>query len=102
MVRLNWSKLYARHLSSVGLIVPPCVTTTQTLDVTVSIPHRNTMLVRVERFITVEWIIRHYTLFLCQNGVLNPAILAHLVRMFACLEWVSWCEIHGDGFTGHI
>lgn len=64
-----------------------CVTTTQALDVTVLMPQRNTMLVCVEeRLVVVERITRHYTLFLCQNGVLNQAILAHLVGMFVYFE----------------
>lgn len=51
-------------------------------------PHRNTMLVHVEKqIVTAERIARHYTLFLCQNGVLNQAILAHLAGMFAYFEW---------------
>lgn len=47
-------------------------------------PRRNTKLVRVEkRYVTVERIARHYTLFLCQNGVLNQAIVARLFGMCA-------------------
>ena len=45
-------------------------------------PRRNTTLVRVEkRFVTVERIARHYTIFLCQNGVLNQAIVSRLFGM---------------------
>lgn len=71
-----------------------CVTTTQALDVQVSMPRRNTMLLCVKRFVTVA---RHYTLFLCQSGVLNQAILAHLVGMFAYLER-SRIEFYGARF----
>lgn len=63
------------------------VTTTQALGVQDSMPHRNTTSVCVERFVTVERIARHYTLFLCQRVVLNQAMVAHLVGRFAYFEW---------------
>lgn len=89
MVHLNWSKLYARHLSSVGLIVPPKCNhypSSGLKFVKVSMPRRSTTSLCVKRFVTVERIARHYTLFLCQNGVLNQAIVAHLVGVFASFE----------------
>lgn len=53
--------------------------------------------------VAARQIARHYTLFLCQNGVLNQAILAHLIGMFAHLaKWVLLCVIHEDGFTRNI
>lgn len=81
------------------------VTTTRALGVKVSMPRRNTTTACVRRFVTVERIARLYTLFLCQNGVLNQAIVAHLLGyllLLSSLEWVLWCEIHRDGFRGHI
>lgn len=75
-----------------------CVTTTQALDVTASMPHRNTMLVFVERgYVTVERITRHYTLFLCQKWSLKSGNTCPS-RWDVCLFWVVSSGFYGARF----
>lgn len=96
MVRLNWSKLYARQLSFVGMIVPPMCNHYPSSGCSKfnASPSYYVGVVSCKRFVTVEWIARHYTLFLWHNGVLNQAILSHLVGTFCLFRAVS------SGFNG--
>lgn len=85
MVRLNWSKLYAHHPSPwVGLSLL-CVTTTLALF-KLSMPCWNTKVCVCVRKICHSRLPGIFSIFLCQNGVLNQAILAHFAGTFAFLS----------------
>lgn len=79
-----------------------CVTTTQSLDVQVSMPRRNTMLLCVESCHSSQaWNFIPLSKRSLKSGNTCPSGL--VVCLFRAVSgWVLWCEIHGDGFMGHI
>lgn len=99
---LTGANLHVTCLLWVWLSLLCVTTTTQALDVHVSMPRRNTMLSCVE--------IRHSSQALHSIPLSKRSLKSGNISQSgwdvclfrAVLGWVLWCEIHGDGFTGHI